>query len=147
MKAYGISLLSLLILAFVITLACGSPRPKVKTNCGSFAGSNSTGGLESVSLCPSVADAQQYPDGQVPFLAIGTYTTQPSPALIPTGVVWGACIGEANTNDVTVANGVAKCASGASGTYTVWATGTPVCLLVGPCGACGPTGTAQLTCP
>jgi len=71
MKTYGISLLSLLILAGVITLACGSPQPKVKTNCGSFAGSNTTGGLQSVSLCPSVADAQQYSDGQVPFVAIG----------------------------------------------------------------------------
>jgi len=147
MKTYGLSLLSLLILAFVMTPACGSPQPKVKTNCGPVASSNNTGGLQSVSLCPTVADAQQYPDGQVPFLAIGVYTTQPSPALIPSGVVWGACQNQQLTNDVTVTNGTAKCAAGASGTYTVWATGSPICNVIGPCGACGPTGTAQLTCP
>lgn len=147
MKTYGISLLPLLMLAFVMTLACGSPEPKIKTNCGSFAGSNPTGGLESVSLCPTVADPQQYPDGQVPFVAVGVYTTQPSPALIRSGVIWGVCQNEQTTSDVTVAKGVAKCAAGASGTYTVWATANPICNVIGPCGACGPTGTAQLTCP
>jgi len=146
MKTYGLPLFFLVVLAFLITLACGSPQ-KVMTNCGSFASSNNSGSLQSVTVCPAVADAEQFPGGQVPFTAIGVYSTQPSPALIPSGVIWGACQGEANTNEVTVANGVAKCASGASGTYTVWATGSPVCLVVGPCGACGPTGTAQLTCP
>lgn len=147
MKTYGFPLFFLFILAAII-LACGSPQ-KVVTNCGPYAGSNTTGGLESVTVCPAVADAQQYPGDEVPFLAIGTYTTQPSPALIPTDVLWGACQGEAATNDVTVVNGVAKCASGASGTYIVWATGTSgiMCNVISPCGACGPTGTAQLTCP
>jgi len=148
MKTYGLPFFSLLVLAAVMTLACGSPR-KIVNNCGPVAPSNSTGSLESVTLCPPVADAQQYPGGQVSFAAIGVYTTQPSPALISTGVMWGACQGEAATNDVSVANGVAKCASGASGTYTVWGTGTAsvICNVIGPCGACGPTGTAQLTCP
>jgi hypothetical protein len=149
MKTYGLPLFVLFILAAVITLACGSPK-KVVTNCGSYAGSNTTGALESVTVCPAVADAQQYPGGQVPFLAIGTYTTQPSPALIPTETTWGACQGEAATNDVTVSQtGEAKCVAGASGLYTVWVTGTQGvhCNVIGPCGACGPTGTAQLTCP
>lgn len=148
MKTYGLPLLSLLVMAFAITLACGSPR-KIVTSCGSFAGSNTTGSVESVTVCPGVADAQQFPGGQVPFLAIGVYSTDPSPALIKTQVLWGACQGEAATNDVTVANGVAKCAAGASGTYTVWGTAVPasVCNVIGPCGACGPTGTAQLICP
>lgn len=145
MRTFCLSLFALFILAVAITLACGSPQ-KVVTNCGPYA-SNTTGGLESVTVCPSVADAQQYPGDEVPFVAVGTYTTQPSPALIPTGALWGACKSGVNTNDVSVVNGVAKCASGASGTYTVWVTAAPVCLVVGPCGACGITGTAQLTCP
>jgi len=146
MKTYGLPLFCLLVLAFVLTLACGSQQ-RIVTSCGKFAPSNNTGSLESVTLCPSVADADQFPGGEVPFAAIGVYSTQPSPALIPTGLIWGACIGDATTNDVTVANGTAKCASGASGQYTVWATGSPICNVIGPCGACGPTGTAQLTCP
>ncbi len=141
------SLLSLFIVAFVITLGCGSPLSKVKTSCGSYAGSNMNGSLQSVSVCPAIADAQQYPDGKVSFDAIGVYTTQPSPALIPSGVIWGVCQNQQTTNEVTVTNGVAQCASGATGTYTVWATGNPVCNVIGPCGACGPTGKAQLTCP
>jgi hypothetical protein len=148
MKNCAVSFFSILILAAVITLACGSPQ-KIMTGCSSFAGSNTTGSLESVAVCPAVADAQQYPGGQVPFVAVGAYTTQPSPAVIPTGVTWGACQGEANTNDVTFVSGVAKCASGASGTYNVYAIGGYTeCEHIGPCGTgCVISGTAQLTCP
>jgi hypothetical protein len=145
MKTFGLPLFFLLLAAAVITLACGSPL-KVATNCGSY-GSNTTGSLESVTLCPAVADASQYPNGEVPFVGIGTFTTAPSPAAMPTAAIWGACQDEAATNGVTVVNGTATCAAGASGTYTVWGTWSPVCLVIGPCGACGPTGTAQLTCP
>ena len=149
MKKYALlSFLFLVAVAIAITLACGSAQ-KVVTNCGPLAGPNTTGGLESVAVCPAVADAQQYPGGEVPFIAVGVYTTQPSPAIIPTGVVWGACQGEANTNDVTFVGGAAKCASGASGTYNVYAIGgVTECEHVGPCGTgCVITGTAQLTCP
>ncbi|HTW57968.1 MAG TPA: hypothetical protein VMD99_07560 [Terriglobales bacterium] len=136
----------LFLLAAAITLACGSSQHAM-TGCGSVAGSNTTGSLQSVSVCPATADAQQYSDGEVPFAAVGVYSTQPSPASL-TAVVWGVCQQGQPTDLVTVTEtGVAKCGAGASGTYTVWATGTPVCNVVGPCGACGPTGKAELTCP
>jgi hypothetical protein len=104
---------------------------------------------QSVTLCPAVADAQDYPDGQIQFIAIGTYSTPPSPALQP-DAFWGACYQGIPTSAVTVSqSGVAQCASGASGTYTVWAAGGPaLCDLALPCGSCGqPEGYAKLTCP
>jgi len=134
----------LFVVASTFVLSCGSSNRITVPGCGSFASSNETGSLQSVTVCPAVADAQ---GSSIQFTAIGTYTTSPSPALMPTGVIWGACQQGQLTSDVTVANGLAKCASGASGTYTVWATGNPVCNVIGPCGACGPTGNAELTCP
>jgi hypothetical protein len=149
MRSYSLLSFSfLLVLAVAIILACGSPSSPITPNCGSNPTVTNPGVLQSVMLCPAAADAQDYPDGQVQFIAIGAYNTQPSPALLKT-VVWGACQQNQSTTGVTVSNaGVAQCASGASGTYTVWATGGPIlCNLVSPCGECGPTGSAKLTCP
>jgi hypothetical protein len=138
----------LLVLAGVITLACGSPTAPVSAACGSAPTATNGNAPQSVSVCPAAVDAKNYPGGLVQFVAIGDFTTGPSPAM-PKPVMWGACQDNAPTTGITVSStGVAHCASGASGTYTVWATGGPVvCNVIGPCGACGPTGKAQLTCP
>jgi hypothetical protein len=149
MRSYSLPSFSLLLaLAVLIILACGSPMSSVTQNCSSNPTVTNPGAPQSVMLCPAAADAQDYPDGQVQFIAIGAYNTQPSPAQ-PKPVMWGACQQNQSTTGVTVSNtGVAQCASGASGTYTVWATGGPIsCNLISPCGACGPTGSAKLTCP
>ncbi len=141
MAKYG-SVLFLVILAIVIMLACGSSPQRT---------------LQSVSLSPAIADAQ---GGPVQFTATGYFNQQPSPVSLSTSN-WGACYQNQPTADVSVsANGVAQCATGATGTYTVWTwterTGgscsapTGVLVPVNPCGGsgeCNVTGTAQLKCP
>jgi len=149
MKSYGLPFsFFLLVLAAAITLACGSSVSHVAPSCSSAPTVANPGMPQSLILCPAVADAKDYPNGQVQFIAIGSYNTSPSPAL-PKPVLWGACQQNQSTTGVTVSTaGIAQCASGASGTYTVWATGGPVlCNVIGPCGACGPTAFAKLTCP
>lgn len=130
---------SLLILAAFVVLACGS-NPTNRA-------------AQSLAITPATADAQDYPNGQVPFTAIGYYNSPPSPV---TGVpaTWGACYQNGTTTGVSVStSGLAKCASGSSGTYTVWAyvmSSDQACpLWVDACGGggCHVTGTAQLTCP
>jgi hypothetical protein len=148
MKTFALLFSFLLVVLAAFALACGSPASHLSPSCSSAPTQTNNGMPESVTMCPAVADAKDFPDGQVQFLMIGTFTTAPSPALVPTPI-WGSCQQEAPTTGVIVSSaGVAHCASGASGTYTVWATGGPVlCNVIGPCGACGPTATAQFTCP
>jgi hypothetical protein len=138
MKKYGLSVFCLAILAVAITLACVAPQRM----------------LESVSLSPSTAEANGSP---VQFTATGYYTTQPA-TVEPLAANWGACYQDQSTTAVTVSdNGLAQCASGAVGTYFVWAwveqggacggTGTVPANPCGGAGACQVTGTALLTCP
>jgi len=131
-------------LAACIALACGSSRQ-----------------LTSITVAPATADAQNYPNGKVPFVATGYYNARPTP-VVPLQAGWGATapgqvIGPP-TSDITFdANGTAQCAAGASGTYTVGAwvnvppphTNPPIMCPVSPYGnSCSSVvGTAQLTCP
>jgi hypothetical protein len=138
MKIYGLSVFLLAILAIAITLACGSsPRT-----------------LQSVSLSP--ATAQSNP---VQFTAMGYFNDSPSPVTL-SAANWGACYQNQRTTAVSVsADGLAQCAAGALGTYTVWAWTTSSAKSCGgnngenpatPCGGgggCQVTGTAELTCP
>lgn len=142
MKRYGpqLFLFFLLVLAAAIMLACGS--------------SSANRMLQSVTLSPATADGQSYPGGQVQFTATGIYSARPSP-VTPLSASWGACdLGGNSTSDVSVsASGIAECATGSVGTYTVWAFGSNpskgTCGAINACGGgCGRiTGTAQLTCP
>lgn len=140
MRKYGVSVFSLAVLALAITLACGS-SPRV---------------LQSVSLTPATADAQGI---AVQFTAAGNFNQQPSP-VTPLTANWGACYQNQRTTAVSVnAGGLAQCAAGAVGTYTVWAwveSSAGSCggnngeVPANPCGGAGTcqvTGTAQLTCP
>ena len=139
MRKYGLSVSFLAILVIAITLACGS-SPRV---------------LQSVSLSPPTADARGNP---VQFTATGYFNEQPSPTKLHEAS-WGGCYQDQRTTAVSVsAEGVAQCAAGAVGTYTVWAvaeSGGDSCGAAGtvpanPCGGAGEcqvTGTAQLTCP
>lgn len=131
--------LLLLVLAAAMTVACGSSTSRT---------------LQSVTITPAIADAQNYPGGMVQFTATGTYAAPPSP-VTPLAATWGECDQTGNgTSEVSVStSGLAQCASGAVGTYKVWAfdfnaTG-PTCNVANACGGgCGRvTGTAQLTCP
>ena len=140
MRKYALSVSFFAVLAIAITLACGSSRRI----------------LQSVSLSPPTADAQGSP---VQFTATGYFNQQPSPVRL-TSANWGACYQNQRTTGVSVnTDGLAQCAAGAVGTYTVWAwaeSAADSCggnngeLPANPCGGageCQPTGTAQLTCP
>ncbi len=140
MRKYGLSLSVLAILAIAITLACGSSTTRT---------------LQSVSLSPPATDAQGSP---VQFTATGSFNDQPWSAKL-VSANWGACYQNQRTTSVSVsAEGVAECATGAVGTYTVWAWaeragscgGNNGEVPANPCGGaseCQVTGTAQLTCP
>ena len=138
MRKYGFSDFFLFALA-ILTLACGSSQRL----------------LQSVTLSPATADGQS---GPVQFTATGHFSQNPSPQQL-SSANWGACYQNQTTTGVTVSSaGIAQCAEGAVGTYTVWAwaeRGGDSCGSVGtlpfnPCGGAGEcqvTGTAQLTCP
>jgi hypothetical protein len=128
-----------LVLAASITLSCGS-------------GTNSNRSLQSVTLSPATADAQDYDNGPVQFVATGHYSVSPRTAT-PLSAFWGTCYQNATTTAITVTSeGLAKCASGAVGIYTVWAENPPLpnamCDATTACGGgCFVVGSAQLTCP
>ena len=138
-------ILSLLVLvaASVFALSCGRS-------------SSSSHRLQSITLTPATADAQDFPNGMVQFTATGQYDTPPM-AVTPLSATWGVCASQFQpTNEVSVTNtGVAHCASGAVGTYTVWANdpadlppGFYTCTAETACGGgCVIQASAQLTCP
>jgi hypothetical protein len=148
MKSFALLLSFVLLVAAALTLACGSPASHLSPSCSSVPSQTNNGIPQSVTLCPAAADAKDFPDGEIQFVAIGSYSSGPSPAL-PNPVLWGSCQNQAPTTGIVVSTtGLAHCASGASGKYTVWATAGPImCLVISPCGACAPTAQAQLTCP
>jgi len=142
MRSYGLPCFFLLLALAVAVLACAAGP------------SNTTGILKSVSISPASADAQNYPFGLVQFTATGYYTTPPL-QVTPLKATWGACYQGNPTTGVSVSkNGLAQCAAGSAGTFTVWAfapsgsTG-PCPAIVSACGGggCQVTGTAQLACP
>jgi hypothetical protein len=123
-------------------------------SCGASASSTTNRQLLSITLSPATADAANFPDGQVAFTATGTFNNAPH-TVTPLTAGWGVCSNNVATTAVTVSSeGVAKCAPGAVGTFTVLASDVPYpdgganCLAITPCGGgCLVTGTAQLTCP
>jgi hypothetical protein len=117
--------LSLLLLAAIL-LACGTSGPRT---------------LQSITVSPATAD------GQVQFVATGHYTNQPP--VTPLNAYWGACYQNAPTDGVTISkSGSAQCSSGASGTYSVFASLPTNCNVITACGGgCQISGYATLTCP
>lgn len=123
---------TLLLLAAVIALACGSSTERI---------------LQSITISPATAEEQAQ------FTATGYFTTHPSP-VTPFAATWGACAQEWEpTSAVSISSsGLAQCSTGASGTFTIFAYGTntgPVCDVALACGPpCGSiSSTAKLTCP
>jgi hypothetical protein len=118
-----------LILAAIMMLACGSSTSAPRT-------------LQTVNVNPASAESQAQ------FTALGFYTP-PYPAPVVLTATWGACYQNAPTTQVTVtSSGFAQCGSGASGTYTVFASKLTQCNAITACGGgCQVTGFATLTCP
>jgi hypothetical protein len=108
--------------------------------------------LSSVNLTPGVADAKNFPNGQVQFIATGTYSG--SSKVVPlTNLTW--CVGTTNGGCkgfvVTVASvsssGVAQCLPGATGTATVLAGSGGHAGLPDQGATLSVFGSAQITCP
>jgi hypothetical protein len=144
--------LSFLALALAASLASSCGASSSNLSRGTTPPSQGQGQLQSIALSPATADAQAYPNGQVQFVATGYYT-DPTQTITPLSAMWGTCYQDAPTSEISVtALGVAQCAPGAVGTYTVWADDSPSpnieCLAMTACGGgCFIAGTAQLTCP
>jgi hypothetical protein len=132
-----LSMASLCVLA-VIVLGCGS----------SVSGPSNNSIPQSITISPATANAQDYPDGQVPFVATGYFKSPPSP-VSPLTAHWGVCYQKAATTEVSITQaGVAQCQAGASGAYTVFASRMTMCLAITACGGgCQVSGFATLTCP
>jgi hypothetical protein len=135
--------------ASAITLACGSPMSPVTPSCGTSATATNSGVPASITLCPATADAKDYPNGQVQFVATGYYATPPSPVTPLKAEIWGACQQQSSTTEVSITGtGLAQCAAGSSGTYNVYASDSTECNAITACGGgCQVSGYAQLTCP
>jgi hypothetical protein len=152
--AYLLSIFSLASAA-LITLACGISNTH-RTDLRP---------IQSITLSPASADARDYPEGKVPFVATGHYSSPPT-TLTPLPANWAAesvqivngieTVGPANGAVSVEANGVAQCAASSSGMYLVvaWDIQDPTlpisCACITffgePC--CNSVqGTAQLTCP
>ncbi len=135
---------SLLICCFLATVDCGGSRQ-----------------LKSVALNPPTADARSFPNGQVPFTALGTFTQPPSPVpLTSNDVHWcvgqltneanptaGLCNGNVAPFATVDQNGVAQCAANSQGTVFILA-GEPASAAMNDQGQqLKIYGSAQLTCP
>ena len=151
MRNHGPRFFLFCLVSVAITVACGSsPPPPAPIACSPIVTPpNTTGTLESISLCPATADARSYPAGEVQFTPTGVYSTSPMEVTPLQTTGWGACQGGVSTNDVVVSQtGVAKCAAGASGVYSIYTSVPTECEHVGPCGTgCMVSGYAKLTCP
>ena len=133
--------LLLLLTLLVVTLACGSSRT-----------------LQSVSVMPAAANAQNFPSGQVSFTATGTFSKPPSPQKLTgqdvtwcVGVTAGSCAGNIAVGVTVDQNGVASCFANPPGglpkTWIVMAGKAMPAMM--PDGGSQMTvfGSAQLTCP
>jgi hypothetical protein len=121
-----------------VALGCGSSRH-----------------LQSVTLTAASADAQNFPKGQVPFTATGTFSAPPSPVqLTSMDVTWcsgsddGTCVGNAIPAATVDQSGLAQCRAGFTGTATILA-GKPSPFMGNPDSGAQLTvfGVAHLTCP
>ena len=118
-------------------------------------GCGSSRQLQSVTISPASADAQNFPNGQVSFTATGTFSKKPSPQkLTSKDVTWcggsssGVCVGNINPGVTVDPNGLAQCLPGFTGTVTILA-GTESSSMMNPDGGSQLKifGAAQLTCP
>jgi hypothetical protein len=136
-----------LVLAAAIALACGSASHLAANCSASASAANATEIPQSVGVCPAAADAKDFLDGQVQFIATGYYANQPP--VTPLSAFWGACYQNAPTDDVTInKSGLAQCASAASGAYSIFAAVPTLCTAITACGGgCQVSGYAKLTCP
>jgi len=143
---------SLSLLGAAASLACGTSRSDAHL-------------IQSLTVSPTSADAQNYPGGKIPFAATGHYNTAPM-TVSPLKANWNPYAEQIWNGSVTYvpangaisvdSSGVAQCAATASGTYAVLAWTIQDPNLSGGCGSMNSfgepgcnvvQGMAQLTCP
>ncbi len=76
--------------------------------------------IQSISVVPTSADAQNSQNGRVQFTATGHYKTS-ALTVAPLKATWSAALGPATTAVTVDANGVAQCNAGSSGTFDIGA--------------------------
>jgi hypothetical protein len=108
--------------------------------------------LRSVTVSPAVADAKNFPGGQVQFTATGTYSGSSTPVPV-NSLTWciGTSAGQCNGNIASAAtvtnSGVAQCLPGSSATVTVLAGSGGAAMMPDMGQQLKVFGSAQLTCP
>jgi hypothetical protein len=129
-----------LFLVSIIMLGCGSNIPN--------------GQLQSVTISPAAADAQDFPNGQVQFTATATYSDgtrlKPATALWTPGLPWSLNPQVPWPAIMLDSTGLASCGSAGPGTFVIYATAPldphfPLSKMTMTTPQM--TGTAQLTCP
>lgn len=95
--------------------------------------------LTAITLSPAAADAQDFPNGQVQFSAIGHFNTMPTAVNPFHPSSWLSTSGNIATVDQ---NGLAQCVPGAAGTVQIEGIAP-----MGPGDAPATRGIATLTCP
>jgi len=131
------------ILISVLTL--GAVLVSFATACGSSPAPNRI--LNSIAVTPTAADAQNFPSGQVQFVATGSFTMPPSPAPVPFTAPYSGSWLSSSPNMATInPSGLAQCLPGTAGTVTITAIASSNSA---PGGAMSTavSGTAALTCP
>jgi len=123
------------------------PLPLFSVGCGS------SRDLQSVTILPAAANAQNFPNGKVAFTATGVFSKPPSPeTLTNMDVSWcvgsqGTCAGNINPGVTVDGNGVASCLGNFTGTRTILAGKAKSVGMPDQGGQLSIFGSAQLTCP
>jgi hypothetical protein len=106
--------------------------------------------LQSMTVSPATADAQNFANGQVQFSATGTFSKPPSPAAVPFVAPYsGSWLADTSVVTLVGTSGntaTFQCVAGASGTITITAIASSNSAN-GPAMSTAVTGTATLTCP
>ncbi|HYM74401.1 MAG TPA: hypothetical protein VE377_00360 [Candidatus Dormibacteraeota bacterium] len=133
-----------LLVSLIIATGCGSSRQ-----------------LQSVTLSPPAADAKNFPNGQVPFVANGVFSGSSTPVpLTSKDITWcyggpanlanptaGICAGNIAQLATVDQNGVAQCTAQFQGSVIILA-GTPTMTMMPDAGPqLRVFGSATLTCP
>ena len=119
--------------------------------CGSGSMMNSNRVLQSMTISPAMADAQNFANGRVQFTATGVFNKPPSPQQVtfqpPFSGGWSLTATGAQPVATMSATGLAQCVPGAVGTETVVASASANAAM-----GTGATGvmvqaSTTLTCP
>ncbi len=106
--ALSASVLTLVVVMAAQTLGCGSM----------YSSSNRV--LQSVTVTPANADAQNFIMGQVQFTATGSFSQPPSPAIVPFQPPYTGSWSSSNLKIATISqSGLAQCMAGAAGQVTI----------------------------